>query len=118
MRTPLQAAKSEHLADRIHKANSLESILNLRRLLSDLIDEVDSLDHSFLPITEAFSSDDCDSIRFYEEVKRFEIALIKAALRKSHGHQLRAARLLNLNPSTLNAKIRQYQLRHDNGLTG
>lgn len=94
------------------KDNSAESILKLRRLIVDLINEVESLDHSYLPITEAFSSEACESIRFYEEVKRFEIALIKAALQRSNGHQLRAARLLNLNPSTLNSKIKQYNLRH------
>jgi DNA-binding NtrC family response regulator len=95
-----------------HKGNSAESILKLRRLISDLINEVNSLDHHYLPITEAFLGEDSNSIRFYEEVKRFEIALINAALRKSHGHQLQAARFLNLNPSTLNAKIKQYGLRH------
>lgn len=107
-RSPLAATAKPN---RTHKSNSLESILKLRLLISDLINEVDSLDQSYLPITETFLREDCESIRFYQEVERFEIALIKAALKKSRGHQLQAARLLNLNPSTLNAKIKQYNLR-------
>jgi len=94
------------------KGTSSHSILKLRHLISSLINEVDSLDRSFVPITEAFFAAECDGIRFYEEVERFEIALIKAALKRTNGHQVRAARLLNLNPTTLNAKIRQYELKH------
>src|SRR6476620_2107907 len=94
------------------KDNSAKSILKLRRLILDLINEVESLDNRSLPISDALFSDDCKSICFYDEVERFEIALIKAALKKSNGHQVNAARLLNLNPSTLNAKIKQYNLKH------
>ena len=92
--------------------NSVHSILKLRQLLSSLINEVDSLDRSFVPISEPFFTAECGEICFYEEVTRFEIALIRVALKRTHGHQVRAARLLNLNPSTLNAKIRQYGLKH------
>jgi len=49
-------------------------------------------------------------IDFYEEVKRFETELIFQALTHSGGHQLRAAQMLNMNPSTLNAKIKQYNI--------
>ena len=107
---PLRA--TQILDSRRRKDNSAESILKLRRLIMDLVNEVDSLDQSYLPLTKAFLREDCDGIQFYEEVKRFEVALIKTALRKSDGHQLQAARLLNLNPSTLNAKIKQYGLKH------
>ena len=111
MRTTTQAA-AVMIDHDIHRGSSANSILKLRRLISSLIDEVNSLDHSSLPLPEEFFSGNCDHIEFYEEVKRFEIALIKAALKKSDGHQLRAAQLLNLNPSTLNSKIKQYELRH------
>lgn len=106
---PLPAIEA---VDNIHKGNSGHSILKLRQLLSSLINEVDSLDRSFMPITEPFFTTECDGICFYEEVRRFEIALIKTALQRTSGHQVRAARLLNLNPTTLNAKIRQYELKH------
>ena len=48
---------------------------------------------------------------FYEEVRRFEIKLITRALRRAHGRQNAAARLLGLKATTLNAKMKQYQMR-------
>jgi transcriptional regulator with GAF, ATPase, and Fis domain len=56
-------------------------------------------------------------IDFYEEITRFEIDLIKSALRMTHGNQTRAARLLNLNPTTLNSKIKHYNITV-NGYSG
>jgi DNA-binding NtrC family response regulator len=50
-------------------------------------------------------------ISFYEEVRRFEIGLITQALRRAHGKQVAAARLLGLNATTLNSKMKQYQMR-------
>ena len=50
-------------------------------------------------------------VDFYEEVKRFEIELITKALMHSRGHQLEAAHLIKLNPSTLNAKIKHYGIQ-------
>jgi len=47
-------------------------------------------------------------IDFYEEVSRFEVALITRALVETGGQQRRAARLLGLKATTLNAKIKQY----------
>jgi transcriptional regulator with GAF, ATPase, and Fis domain len=47
-----------------------------------------------------------EGIDFYAEVSRFEIAVIRAALRYTRGSQTKAARLLNLKPTTLNAKIK------------
>jgi transcriptional regulator with GAF, ATPase, and Fis domain len=52
-----------------------------------------------------------DGINFDEEVKNFEIALIERALEQTGGSQLRAARLLNLKHTTLNAKIKRYDIR-------
>lgn len=50
---------------------------------------------------------------FYEEVRRFEIALIKRALKQTNGNQAGAARLLGLNQPTLHGKIKQYGIRAD-----
>lgn len=47
-------------------------------------------------------------IDFYDEVSRFEVALITRALVETGGQQRRAARLLGLKATTLNAKIKQY----------
>ncbi len=49
-------------------------------------------------------------IDFYDEVRDFEIGLIRQALRETHGNQVRAAALLNLNHTTLNGKIKQYSI--------
>ncbi|HEV7473053.1 MAG TPA: helix-turn-helix domain-containing protein [Pyrinomonadaceae bacterium] len=51
-----------------------------------------------------------DEIDFYEEVKRFEIALIERALWRTSGSQTEAARLLQLNLSTLNSKVKTYDI--------
>ena len=47
-----------------------------------------------------------DGIDLSQEVKRFEINLIKLALNQTRGNQARAARLLNIKPTTLHAKIK------------
>jgi DNA-binding protein Fis len=49
-------------------------------------------------------------IDFYSEVQRFETALIKLALEQSAGNQARAARLLGLRATTLNSKIKVYDI--------
>lgn len=49
-------------------------------------------------------------INFYEEVRRFEINLIKQALLRTHGRQSAAARLLNLNATTLHFKLNLYDI--------
>ena len=61
----------------------------------------------------AGSSGDIDiarGVNFYEEVKRFEMDLIQRALDQTGGHQSRAARLLGLNATTLNSKIKTYNI--------
>lgn len=57
-----------------------------------------------------------EGINFDEEVKQFEISLIENALEKTGGSQLRAARLLNLKHTTLNAKIKRYKIRLSKGI--
>jgi DNA-binding NtrC family response regulator len=49
-------------------------------------------------------------VNFYDEVKRFEMDLIRRALDQTGGHQSRAARLLGLNATTLNSKIKSNRL--------
>ena len=46
-----------------------------------------------------------------EEVRRFEIDLIKYALERTGGHQGRAAALLGVKPTTLNSKVKLYHLQ-------
>ena len=51
-----------------------------------------------------------DGIDFYDEVERYEIELIKDALKQSNGNQTQAARLLKMKTTTLNAKMKHYGL--------
>lgn len=46
----------------------------------------------------------------YDEVREFEIELINTALAQTHGHQRKAARLLGLKVTTLNAKMKRYKI--------
>ena len=50
-------------------------------------------------------------INFYDEVRRFEIDIIRRALEQTGGHQSRAARLLGMNATTLNSKIKTYNIQ-------
>jgi len=47
-------------------------------------------------------------LKLYEEVRKFETDLIRAALVRTAGNQSRAARLLGVKHTTLNAKIKRY----------
>jgi transcriptional regulator with PAS, ATPase and Fis domain len=58
-------------------------------------------------------SDETDlarGVNFYDEVRRFETDLIRRSLDQTGGHQSRAARLLGLNATTLNSKIKTYNI--------
>src|SRR2546422_8318442 len=51
-------------------------------------------------------------INFYNEVQRFETALIKLALEQAEGNQARAAKLLGLRATTLNSKIKLFNIEY------
>ena|SRR5258706_10850597 len=50
------------------------------------------------------------SLRLGDEVKQFEIDLIRIALDRTDGNQTRAARLLGVKLTTLNTKIKKYKI--------
>jgi DNA-binding protein Fis len=58
------------------------------------------------------SLDVARGIDFYGEVERFETALIKLALKQADGNQAKAARLLGLRATTLNSKIKLYNIEY------
>jgi len=105
--------ESEELESAVsHEENSEEnnetptsrnSITNLRELVLRLLCEVQCINEvNALTIENGFD--------FYEEVSRFEIDLIKRALLQTGGHQVHAAKLLNLKVTTLNSKIKHYNI--------
>lgn len=52
-------------------------------------------------------------LKLYDEVRNFEADLIRAALVRTGGNQSRAARLLGVKHTTLNAKIKRYGISLD-----
>ena len=84
------------------ETTSVDVRLNtLRETVLQLLDEVESLAIS-RPV------DIKRGARFSDEVRQFEVSLIRTALGRTSGSQTRAARLLGLKPTTLNAKIKRY----------
>ena len=81
---------------------SVDARLNtLRVTVLQLLEEVESLAIS-RPV------DIKRGARFSDEVRQFEVSLIRTALGRTSGSQTRAAKLLGLKPTTLNAKIKRY----------
>ena len=76
----------------------------LRELTLALLQEIES-------IKGHGSFDSKPTVNFADEVRRFETDLIRWALLRTGGHQRRAARMLNLKVTTLNAKIKRYRIQ-------
>ncbi len=87
----------------------------LANLAAALLEEARSLarDKDFTDETSRFRSfDNSAGFDFYDQVRKFETHLIKLALEKTGGNQARAARLLGLKATTLNSKIKLYQIEY------
>ena len=78
----------------------------LREVALTLLREVESL-----RITEPVNLS--RKVRLSDEVQRFEVDLICSALSRTAGNQTRAARLLGVNLTTLNSKIKRYKIPVD-----
>lgn len=52
-----------------------------------------------------------EGLDFYKVTKRYEITLIEHALKQTGGSQTKAAKLLNLRLTTLNAMIKRYKIK-------
>lgn len=107
--------RGQELANlRLAAADRPESRLQqLADLASRVMREARALasDKAFSEESPKLSSLDLASgIDFYGEVQRFETALIKLALEQTEGNQARAARLLGLRATTLNSKIKVYNI--------
>jgi len=84
-------------------AGARGNITALKELTLRLLREVQA-------ITEVRTLSLENGVDFYSEVSRFEVDLIRRALLQTAGHQGRAARLLNLKVTTLNSKIKHYNI--------
>jgi len=85
------------------KAAVVSKTKTLKQLALKLLLEAQSLNETPAP-------DVRNGIDFYEEVKRFEVDLIQRALSFTRGNQVRAARLLKMKVTTLNSKIKHYDI--------
>jgi DNA-binding NtrC family response regulator len=82
-----------------------------RECLRPEISNPESVRASMRDISSAATGIDIGrGVNFYDEVRRFEIDLIRRALEQTGGHQSRAARLLGMNATTLNSKIKTYNI--------
>lgn len=75
----------------------------LKEVALNLLTEVESLGTAQAVRTER-------NLKLHDEVKQFEIDLIRIALDRTHGSQTRAARLLGVKLTTLNTKIKRYKI--------
>ena len=96
----LKAARS---SSRQGEAAVLQRIGVLKKMVLGLLKEVEALEETRPP-------DVTRNISLYDEVRRFEADIIRSALMRTSGHQGRAARLLGIKVSTLNTKIKRYQI--------
>ena len=101
MESPNRADAQTELAELLPLSVLATETLILRRQVSEFLAELG-------PPDERRSLDLDRGISLRDEVRRFEIRLIKLALKRSGGSQQRAARMLNLKPSTLCAKLKSY----------
>lgn len=60
------------------------------------------------PLNDALAHRIEAGIDFYHEVTRFEIRLILCALRQTRGNQKKAAQMLGIRSTTLNAMIKRH----------
>ncbi|HEX7174867.1 MAG TPA: helix-turn-helix domain-containing protein [Pyrinomonadaceae bacterium] len=97
-----EGVRVEGSAGEIDLARKVES---LREVALSLLKQVEQLEESLSARGTARSTD------LHAEVQRFETEIIRDALKKTGGHQRRAARMLGVKVSTLNAKIRRYGIR-------
>jgi transcriptional regulator with GAF, ATPase, and Fis domain len=86
-----------------------DRVQRLVTLALSLLNETQNLarDKAFTEATTHLRSLNlAEGIDFYKEVERFEIELIRLALERTNGCQAKAARLLQIKPTTLNSKIK------------
>ena len=99
--------KTDQTSDHRVRAETVvtrEKIRRLQKMAAALQREIDSLQQFHCEPVE-------DGLDFYIEVSQFEIEMIKRALLAANGHQVKAAQLLHLRSSTLNAMIKRYYIQ-------
>lgn len=103
----------------LHPTAEFRRTKDTRAIMKNRLDALTVLINSIsFEIDELKQDDDInerDKINYDEEVQRFESDLIRCALMKTGGIQRKAADLLNIKVTTLNAKIKRFGIS-PNGL--
>ena len=90
-----------HQAANLLRDEAFESRLSsLKTVAMELLNAVESL--------KTTAGNGNHRLKLHDEVRRFETDLIKTALVRTGGNQSRAAQLLGVKHTTLNAKIKRY----------
>jgi transcriptional regulator with GAF, ATPase, and Fis domain len=100
--------KRNHRVDEASDGAELEKRATVLKELSAALSQAAELLEETAPVSNALTHKIEAGIDFYQEVTRFEIALIRCALRQTDGNQKEAARLLAINSTTLNAMIKRH----------
>ena len=87
----------------LREATLDDRLQELREVALILLNQLASLQITQPPRAER-------KLRLIDEVRRFECELIRSALDRTGGNQVRAARLLGVKHTTLNAKIKRYKI--------
>ena len=85
--------------------------ITVQCLPNEIANPQQALEAAQSSVGAALGVDVSRGINFYDEVRRFEIDIIRRALDQTGGHQSRAARLLGMNATTLNSKIKSYNIQ-------
>jgi DNA-binding NtrC family response regulator len=88
------------------QSTSLSRIEMLEELTLTLLEEITLLKD----IQKLHAQDDDRGLSLPDVVRRFEIEIIRRTLLRTGGHQARAAHLLGVNATTLNAKLKRYHI--------
>ncbi|MEZ5428004.1 MAG: helix-turn-helix domain-containing protein [Pyrinomonadaceae bacterium] len=102
---------SERLSERtvLESSNLKEIVESLSSVLFKLESLKDAEVDQLLQIQpKSFPKEGID---FYSLMELYEKSLIECALREAQGNQTRAAKLLNIQLSTLNKKIKRHQIQ-------
>jgi DNA-binding NtrC family response regulator len=85
----------------------------IKDMAGALLEEAESLEHDNALAQASAAVENLTArsqINFFDEVRRFEMRLIGRALELTGGNQARAARMLGLGTTTLNYKIKSYEM--------
>jgi DNA-binding NtrC family response regulator len=90
-----------------------QRLRKIRDITSRLVEEISALEHesNLAEASDTLATLGLNGrIDLADEVRRFEIKLIRRALELTGGNQARAAEMLGLGTTTLNYKVKTYEL--------